>query len=164
MNSTDWALATLSVIAFLLAGAQYMEHILYLDPCPLCMMQRIWFVQIGLVACLAIAHNSRLRIYPLLMFFGAVIGAGFSIRQLYLQNLPIDQVPTCGADLASMIDYFPLSDILRAMTMGTGSCSEISWSFLGISIAGYALLAFIFLAILALGQWKSVTIPHQAAI
>jgi len=161
MNSTDWALAILAAIAVLLAGAQYMEHILLLDPCPLCMMQRVWFIQIGLVACLGIATNSRLRIYPLLSLVGAGIGAGFSIRQLYLQGLPADQVPLCGPDLAYMLEVFPFTETLTAMVMGGGSCAQVNWSFLGLSIAAYALLGFVVLAGLAIAQWKASTIPHH---
>lgn len=160
MNSTQWALSILAIVAMLLAGAQYMEHILLLDPCPLCMMQRLWFIQIGFVACLAIAHNARLRIYSLLMMLGAIIGAGFSIRQLWLQSLPTDQVPSCGADLSYMINYFPFSETLKAMVMGGGSCAEINWSFLGLSLPAYALLGFVVLAGLAWKQWAAVTIPH----
>ncbi len=136
-----------------------MEHILLLDPCPLCMMQRVWFIQIGLIACLGIATNPRLRIYPLLSFLGALTGGGFSIRQLYLQSLPPDEVPLCGPDLAYMLDVFPLGDTLSAMVMGGGSCAQVDWSFLGLSIAAYALLGFVTLAALSIAQWKSSTVP-----
>ena len=159
MNSRDWALSILTVIAILLAGAQYMEHILLLDPCPLCMMQRVWFILVGLIACLGLATNPRLRIYPLLSLLGALTGGGFSIRQLYLQSLPPDEVPLCGPDLAYMLDVFPLSDTLNAMIMGGGSCAQVNWSFLGLSIAAYALLGFIALAAFSVAQWKASNIP-----
>ena len=161
MNSTHWAIVILTTVAALLGGAQFMEHVLRLDPCPLCMMQRLWFIQVGFVACFSIAHNSRLRVYPLLMFMGSAIGAGFSIRQLYLQSLPADQVPSCGADLEYLIEYFPLTDILREMIMGSGNCAEVVWSFLGLSLPAYALLGFILLACLSVAQWQAGTIPHH---
>lgn len=139
----------------LLGGALFMEHIMGLAPCPLCMMQRIWVAILGLVALVGLAHNPRILIYPLLTIVAALIGAGFSLRQLYLQSLPPDQVPACGPDLAYMLDAFPLSDLLRAMTLGSGSCAEVSWALLGISIPGWALLGFAGLAGLALLQVRA---------
>ena len=73
---------------FLLAGALIMEHIFMMEPCPLCLMQRIWFAIAGLLALAALIHSPRWGIYPLLTIVAALIGGGFSIRQLWLQSLP----------------------------------------------------------------------------
>ena len=81
-----------------------------------------------------------------------VVGAGFSLRQLWLQQLPADRIPACGPDMAYMIESFPLSDILKAMTLGTGNCAEVSWTLLGISIAGWSLAGFVALSV-AIGLW-----------
>lgn len=87
----------------------------------------------------------------------AVIGGGFSIRQLYLQGLPPDQVPSCGPDMSYMLEAFPLTDVLIAMTRGTGDCAEVAWSFLGISIPGWALVGFAALAVMAALQLRAGT-------
>lgn len=139
-------MATLSVgaVGVLLCGALIMEHVFALDPCPLCLMQRVWFAVAGLVGIIGLLHSPRWGIYPLLTIVACLIGGGFSIRQLYLQSLPPDQVPSCGPDMAYMLENFPLSDVLAAMTRGTGSCAEVAWQF-GLTIPGWALVGFIVL-------------------
>ena len=143
--SQQWAVFTCLIAGGLLCIALFMEHILGLAPCPLCMMQRLWVAMVGLVAYISLLHNPRWGIYPLLGGLAALIGGGFSLRQLWLQSLPPDQVPACGPDLQYMLEAFPLSDILVAMTSGTGDCATVSWSALGISIPGWTLLGFVLL-------------------
>lgn len=118
------------------------EFALGLAPCPLCMMQRIWFALTGIVAWIGLSHNPRWGIYPLVSALCAMVGGGFAIRQLWLQSLPADQVPSCGPDLSYMIDAFPLGDLLAAMTSGTGDCAVIHDVIPLMSIAGWSLLGF----------------------
>src|SRR4029453_9906732 len=92
------------------------------------------------------------RRYPVAGIVAAVVGAGFSLRQLYLQHLPPDQVPSCGPDLRYMLDVFPAADVLKAMTFGTGNCAEVTFTLLGVSIAGWTLVGFIVMVALALLQ------------
>jgi len=131
----------------LLTGALVMEHVFGLDPCPLCLMQRVWFAFAGLISLAALIHSTRWGIYPLLTILAAVIGGGFSIRQLYLQSLPPDAVPACGPDMSYMLENFPLSDVLAAMTRGTGDCAAVTWQF-GLTIPGWALVGFIGIVVL----------------
>jgi len=140
------ALLALALAGAMVGGAQYMEHVLNQDPCPLCLMQRLWTMLAGVAIVGGLAHNPRLISYPLAAMVCTVVGAGFSIRQLWLQHLPADQVPACTPDMAYMIDAFPLADILRAMTYGTGNCAKVTWTLLGLSIAAWALLGFAALA------------------
>lgn len=139
---------------FLLAGALVMEHVFMMDPCPLCLMQRVWFAIAGLLALAALIHSPRWGIYPLLTILAALIGGGFSIRQLWLQSLPLDQVPACGPDMTYMLENFPLADVLAAMTRGTGDCAAVTWQF-GLTIPGWALVGFIAIIIVAGLQLKS---------
>ena len=118
------------------------EFALGLAPCPLCMMQRIWLALTGIVAWIGLSHNPRWGIYPLVSALCAMVGGGFAIRQLWLQSLPADQVPSCGPDLSYMIDAFPLGDLLVAMTSGTGDCAVIHDVIPLMSIAGWSLLGF----------------------
>ena len=118
------------------------EFALGLAPCPLCMMQRIWFALTGIVAWIGLSHNPRWGIYPLVSALSAMVGGGFAIRQLWLQSLPADQVPSCGPDLSYMIDAFPLGDLLVAMTSGTGDCAVVHDVIPLMSIAGWSLLGF----------------------
>ena len=144
-KSEQWALAICILSGGLLCIVLVMEHAMGLSPCPLCMMQRIWLALVGLTAYASLAHSPRWGIYPLVGGVFAIIGSGFSLRQIWLQNLPKDQVPSCGPDLAYMIESFPLSDLLAAMTSGTGDCAEVSWSLLGLSIPAWLFAGFMVL-------------------
>lgn len=139
---------------FLLAGALVMEHVFQMDPCPLCLMQRVWFAIAGLLALAALIHSPRWGIYPLLTMLAALIGGGFSIRQLWLQSLPEDQIPACGPDMTYMLENFPMADVLAAMTRGTGDCAAVTWQF-GLTIPGWALVGFIAILIVAGIQFRS---------
>lgn len=152
MTPLHWGLTALGLAGGMVGGAQFMEHVLGLDPCPLCLMQRLWTMLGGAVVLAGLALNPRTIAYPVAALGCTLVGAGFSLRQLWLQNLPADQVPACGPDMAYMIDAFPLADILKAMTMGTGNCAEVTWTLLGISIAGWALLGFVVLGV-TLALW-----------
>ena len=156
-TSELWAVMLVASVGALLFAALIMEHVFGIAPCPLCLMQRIWFFVAGAFAFASLLHNPRLGIYPLCSMVAAVIGGGFSIRQLYLQGLPPDQVPSCGPDMSYMLEAFPLTDVLIAMTRGTGDCAEVAWSFLGISIPGWALVGFAALAVMAALQLRAGT-------
>ena len=154
-SSESWALCLVGLTGAMLFVALVMEHAFAMAPCPLCLMQRIWFFLAGAIAYASLLHNPRWGIYPLCSMIAALVGGGFSIRQLYLQSLPADQVPACGPDMAYMLEVFPLSDVLIAMTQGTGDCAEVAWSFLGLSIPGWALLAFATIIVVAVLQLRA---------
>lgn len=138
--------------AGLMATALYFEHVMMLEPCPLCMTQRIWVVLMGLTCLAAFVHGpsrAGLRRYALVAVGCAVIGSGFSLRQLYLQSLPPGEAPACGPGLSYMWENFPLADVVRAMTFGSGDCATVSWSLLGLSIPGWVLVAFVGLSVAA---------------
>ena len=152
--SQMFSTALVAATGALLGGALFMEHVMGFAPCPLCLMQRIWVMIVGAIALAGLTHNPRILIYPLLSVLAALTGAGFSIRQLYLQSLPPDQVPACGAPLDYLLED-PLADLLREMTMGSGDCAAVSWSLFGVSIPGWTLLGFLVLAGLAVLQWRA---------
>src|SRR5690606_33271432 len=98
----------------LLGIALYMEHVMFLEPCPLCITQRIFFMMAGLTALVAFIHNPAAlgrTVYGLLSAAFSLAGGGFAIRQIWLQGLPKDQVPACGPSLSYMIEEFPFSEV-----------------------------------------------------
>jgi len=138
--------ACLVVLATLLLGvALVMEYGFDLAPCALCMTQRLWLILAGLSAAIAMLTDVHRRLFAVLGLGAIGIGASFSLRQLWLQHLPAEQAPSCGPGFDYMLDVLPLGEILTAMTVGTGQCSEVLWRFLGISIPGWALVGFILL-------------------
>ena len=141
-NTERWAALICIGAGGILCVGLLLEFAMGLKPCPLCMMQRIWFALTGIVAWIGLSHNPRWGIYPLVSALCAIVGGGFAIRQLWLQSLPADQVPSCGPNLSYMIDAFPLGDLLAAMTSGTGDCAVVHDVIPLMSIAGWSLLGF----------------------
>ena len=142
LKTEQWATWICLGAGGILCVGLLVEFALGLAPCPLCMMQRIWFALTGIVAWIGLAHNPRWGIYPLVSALCAMVGGGFAIRQLWLQSLPADQVPSCGPDLSYMIEAFPLGDLLAAMTSGTGDCAVVYDVIPLMSIAGWSLVGF----------------------
>lgn len=138
----------------LLGAAFFLEHQMGLLPCPLCMMQRIWVGVVGIVALVAAVWGGAYRSAAVGVTLAALIGSGFSLRQLWLQSLPPDQVPACGPDLYYMVEVFPWSEVLRAMTVGTGDCAEVHPVF-GLSIPAWVLMAFVAFIVGAVLAWRS---------
>ena len=134
------------VCAGLMAFALYLQFAQDLEPCPLCILQRIAVVAMGLVFLIAFFHNpgrSGARIYALLQLVLGGAGAALAARQLWLQSLPKDQVPVCGMSLSYMLDTLPLTETLRKVLEGSGECAEKGWEFLHLSIAGWTLVFFV---------------------
>lgn len=132
---------------------QYVEN---LEPCPLCITQRFFITLTGLIALFGfVIHPKALGLKVIAAFttLTAVVGGSFSIRQLWLQSLPADQVPACGPSLSYMLETFPLLEALEVLLRGNGNCAEVVWTLFGVSIPGWTLLAFIALAGLSLWQF-----------
>jgi protein dithiol:quinone oxidoreductase len=115
----------------LLGIALYMEHVMLLEPCPLCIMQRVFFLATALTALVAAIHNpgaiGKTR-YGMVGGLFALAGAGFAIRQIYLQHLPKDQVPACLPSVGYMLEAdFPLKEVVSVLFSGDGNCAEVTW-------------------------------------
>ena len=140
---------------FLMAVALYMEHQMNLEPCPLCILQRVMVIAAGFVALVAAVHNPMtlgIRVYGIGVAVLSALGGGLAIRQLWLQSLPESEVPACGPGLDYLLDVFPITEVLTMVLAGDGSCAEIQWTFLGLSIPGWTLVGFIGLFALGIFQ------------
>jgi protein dithiol:quinone oxidoreductase len=148
------------VCAGLLGFGYYLEYGKGLDPCPLCILQRLFFLVIGLGGLIAALHNPKslgmIRIYSGFLVLLSMMGAAVAGRQVWLQHLPPDQVPECGPGLEYMLEVYPLGETLAKILKGTGDCAEVDWTFLGLSIAEWALISFIVLTTVSVLQlWKA---------
>jgi len=135
----------------LLAFAYYAQFIMHLEPCPLCIFQRIGVLAIGLVFLVAAAHDPAgrtRRLYAGLLALAALATIGVAVRQLYIQSLPPGSIPACGASLEFMLKVFPLTDVLVKVLTGSGECAKVTWRFLGL-----AMPAWVLIAALCLGAW-----------
>ena len=127
----------------------YMEHVMLLSPCGLCITQRVFVILCGFVCLASAIHNPRATGQKIYAFAGGamcVMGSYFAIRQIWLQHLPEDQVPACGPGLSYIYENFPIIETLNFLLKGDGNCAEVQWRFLGLlSIPELALIAFIVL-------------------
>lgn len=142
---------TLFLLGFLACAAMmgtaliYFQHVLQLEPCPLCIFQRVVVIALGMVFLVATLHNPSgpgVRVYGALVTLVATTGAGIAGRHVWLQNLPPDQVPDCGPGLDYILEVFPVGEALRMVLHGSGECAQVLWRFLGLTIPGWTLVAF----------------------
>lgn len=154
-NPRIWFFLGFLGCAGLLAAGAYFQFVEGLKPCPLCISQRIAIFLTGLCFLAAAIHNpgpAGVKRYAILGAFIALAGAGISMRHVWLQHLPPDQVPVCGPGLDYMLQYFPLFETLKLMLSGTGDCAEVDWTFLTLSMPAWTLIAFLMLAALSILQ------------
>ena len=151
--------------AGLMAIALYMEHFMALEPCHLCIMQRVMVIGAGIITFAAALHGPAAlgtRVYGILTVLTVSVGAGLSMRQLWLQSLPEDEVPACGASLDYMLEVFPITEVIAMVLAGDGTCAEVLWTFLGISIPGWTLVAFI--GIGAIAVWQLIAPARESRL
>lgn len=141
--------------AAMLAVAGYFQFIKGLEPCPLCIFQRVGVFVVGLIALIATLHGPRaigVRIYSAFGAAAAILGGFISARHVWVQNLPADQVPECGPDLSFMLSSFPFMQMLETVLKGSGECAEVLLRFMGLTIPAWTLIAFIVMALLFVWQ------------
>jgi disulfide bond formation protein DsbB len=139
------------ICAGLIAAALYFQYVMYLEPCPLCIFQRIFVIVTGVVLLAGALHNpgkSVRRLYGGLTVLAAALGAGVAGRHVWIENLPFDLQPGCGYSLQDMLETFPLLKTFKLVLAGSGGCGEVTWSFLGLSMAGWVVLFFLGFAVL----------------
>jgi len=132
----------------LLIAAFYFQYVEGMDPCPLCIFQRvavfvlgIWFLLHGIHKPLA---GSRWHlVYNIGGLVSVVIGGGIAARHAYLQTLPADLVPACGPSLGYLVDMLPFTEVLDVVLKGSGECAKVSWSMMGLSMPMWLFLFFI---------------------
>jgi len=141
-------LAVMCVAMF--SYGMYLQHVEGLDPCPMCIVQRYALIGVGVVAAVfALFPQRRIQMLGALkVVVIAVFGAVTAARQSWLQWYP-PEVLTCGRDFFGMIESFPLRRVIPMVFRGTGDCSKIDWTFLGLTIANWSFLVFSGMAVLA---------------
>jgi len=144
----------------LMGVALIFQYVLGLEPCPLCTIQRIQVVVLGVLFLVAWLQQPALlgvRIYGVLTVLLASFGMAVAGRHVWLQNLPEGQVPECGPGLEYLLSVFPLREAMELIFMGSGECHEVAFRFLGLTIPGWTLVAFAFIAMF--GFWQ-ITRPN----
>lgn len=154
LSVRQWSIAGLLFCALMMGVALYLEHVVGLEPCPLCIFQRVGVLATAAVLLVAAIHNPQGRwgaFYGGLGLLSVVGGIGVAWRHLWLQSLPPDQVPSCGPGLDYMMDILPMREVLAHVLSGSGECADIDFLFLGVSLPGWTLIGFLVLALAPLG-------------
>ena len=137
----------------LMGWALWLQYGLNLDPCPLCSLQRMAVIAIGVVFLVAAIHNPGrfgAGVYAALTVIIGLFGAITAMRHVWIQSLPKDEVPACGMGLNYMLETLPLTDVLVKIFRGSGECAESGWLFLGLSIPAWTLVFFIAMIVAAI--------------
>jgi disulfide bond formation protein DsbB len=141
----------------LLAYAYYAQFVMHLEPCPLCIFQRVGIFALGLVFLIAAAHDPGplgRRLYALLLALAGLATIGVALRHLYIQSLPPDSVPACGASLDFMLKVFSLSEVLVKVLTGSGECAKVTWTFLGLAMPAWVAISAVILG--GFGLWVNL--------
>jgi disulfide bond formation protein DsbB len=146
----------------LMAYALYSQHVLLLDPCPLCILQRMAMIALGAVFAVAALHAPRgvgARVYGVLGAAAAITGMGIAGWHVRLQNLPPGAAPpACGAPFDTIIDINGWFGGLAVIFSGSGECATVDWTFLGLSMPAWVFVWFIALGVLAIAaNWSRLS-------
>ena len=136
-------LAGFLACAGMMSFALYAQYVLLLDPCPLCVFQRIATIMLGAVFLIAALHNPGAigsRVYAGLGFLTAGFGVGVASWHVYLQNLPKDKVPSCGPGFDYIMENFALFDAFSLIFKGSGECADVVWRLLGLSMPTWVII------------------------
>ncbi|RPI61724.1 MAG: disulfide bond formation protein B [Lysobacterales bacterium] len=141
--------------------ALYAQHVLGLDVCPLCVLQRMIIITLGLVLAVAALHAPRgagARVYAVLGALVALVGMGVSGWHVRLQNLPPGEVPSCGPGYDYIMDTFGPLEGLSMIFTASGECAEVNWSWLGLSMPAWVFIWFVALGALAVAaNWSRLS-------
>ena len=148
-------LAGFLACAGLLAYALYVQFGMLMQPCPLCILQRLAFAGMGLAFLAGALHGPASRFgrgaYGLLAFAFAGAGAGVAARHVWLQSLPASEVPLCSSmGLDYMVEAFGAFEALAKVLQGSGECAKVDWTFLGGSIANWSFVCFVLIGVVLL--------------
>jgi disulfide bond formation protein DsbB len=144
------------VCAGLMAYALYAQYVLGLEPCPLCIFQRVAVIGLAALFGIAALHGPGVtgsRVYGILIVIVAGAGAGVAGRHLWLQTLPPERIPACGPGLDYMLETFPFTEMLQTVLSGSGECALVDWKFLGLAMPGWVLISLVVLG--AFGFWNN---------
>jgi disulfide bond formation protein DsbB len=157
VQARTWFLSGFLACIGMELAAIYFQFVLKLEPCPLCITQRLIVFCLALVFLGGALHNpgfGGIRIYAGLAAIFSLAGASVAAYHFVIQILPHEELASCGPGATYILEHFKLADVFRLFLTGTGDCTEVVWTFLGLSMPFWVGLNFI--GILALSVWQFV--------
>lgn len=159
-----FAAIALVSLAMLVYGIAYLQNVVGLEPCPMCIVQRYCLILVGVFCALA-ACSPRVgawRFWGLLAAGMGAFGAFTAARQSWLQWYP-PEFATCGRDLFGMIESFPLQRVVPMVFAGSGDCSAVDWTFLGMTIANWSFVWFVVFIVVIMWTLARYQVPQAPA-
>ena len=148
------------VCVALLAFGIYLQHWRNLDPCPWCVVQRLDYMLIGIIALIGALHRPGpigTAFYASLGFGAAGAGVAAAAYQVYLQADPARAARCVGSPVERILDQLAVGQAIPPLLQYNGPCTPASWSLLGLSVPEWSLVWFVVLAL------AFVTIPFLAS-
>ena len=147
-------LVVLSIFAA--CGSFISQYVLGMNPCVLCILQRLCVLGVGLLAIVTAFSSQSSKfarsLSALLIAAPAVYGAGVAAYQIWLQSLPPGTAPSCGAPWTFRLRDWPLFDWFEPIVRGFGNCAEPDYLF-GVTLPVWSILYFGFVVLLLLWAW-----------
>ncbi len=134
------------ITASMFGTAMYMQHVMYLDPCPLCIVTRVIVLILAILFLGALIINPAAwgrRVLGVLFTLASLAGVIVSSRHSWLQHFPPDLNASCGPGLNYWMDNLPASEVIQNVFKGTAECSAVSWTMFGLSIPEWSLIIFL---------------------
>ena len=161
-------LALVAAVAGLLLYGVYLQEVVGLVPCPMCIVQR--YAMLLLAACAALGAATGSRGAHIAAALGVLVcaagGAFVAARQSWLQWYP-PEVASCGRDFYGMVESFPLQRVIPMIFRGSGDCTKVDWTFFGGSVANWSFVSFCGLGlgalVFAVARWRSSSPTAEAA-
>lgn len=139
--------------ACILGFAYYLQYVVGLQPCALCIFERVAMFACALVFLIGALHGPLgwgRWVYVVLSVAASGVGTAIAARHLWIQSLPPDKVPACGPGLNTMLQMMPLKQVFMAVLHGSGECAVVHARFLGLSLPGWTLVAYVLLGLWAI--------------
>jgi disulfide bond formation protein DsbB len=137
----------------LMGWALWLQYGLGLEPCPLCVFQRLAVIVIGVIFVLAAIHNPGwvgAAVYGGLTLVVGSVGAALAAWHVWIQAQPKGAVAACGMSLNYMLETLPLAEVIGKVLSGSGECAEQGWLFLGLAIPSWTFVFFVAMVVAAL--------------
>lgn len=138
------------ITVLVITASFYFQYVLGLHPCPLCFMQRLCVFVLLVLLGLSLTTIKKAHIICSVQIIIACLGLYFSLRQLWLQSLPLGTAPACMPGMDTLIRYFPWQTVMRAFLWGSTDCAEVNWRMLGITMPGWSALYFLFVILISM--------------
>ncbi|MBS0375180.1 MAG: disulfide bond formation protein B [Proteobacteria bacterium] len=147
----------------MMAFALYAQYVLHLQPCNMCVLQRIAVSALGVVFLLAALQHPGVvgaRLYALLIAVAATAGLALAGRHVWMSLQPLGSLPSCGADFYAMLDMLPPAEVAARIWNGGAECQIVAWRFLGLSMQAWVLVGVGLLG--GAGVWANLTAGRRA--